>query len=139
MSHNISNRNTILVLLTITCIVTIFHILILTQTIPHQLVWGGKITNFSEIVVMEIISIIINLLFGFTLLIKASLLPLKMQERIINGILWFYCFLFLFNTIGNLFAQTYFEKSLSLITLLIALLLLKVLCTPYKFNENFNQ
>lgn len=47
--------------------------------------------------------------------------------KVVNGALWFFFGVFILNTIGNLFAQTTFEKFFSLLTALFAFLICKLL------------
>ena len=68
--------------------------------------------------VFEGISILVNLLLGLVLLIKGEYLLKLIPTSVVNIILWIFFSLFGLNTIGNIFAETLFEKSFSLLTLI---------------------
>jgi hypothetical protein len=99
-----------------------FHLLVLLGVIPYEIAWGGRLTSVSEMVVFELLSIAINLLFLFLVLQKANWIKRRWSEKKISLGLWIFFFLFLLNTIGNLFAVTAFERSLSMVTFVISVL-----------------
>jgi len=105
----------------------VFHLCIIVKIIPYTIPWGGRLHNDSEMYVFEFVSIGINLFLGFILLMKSHYLKFYFKEKIVNFILWFFFGLFVLNTIGNLFAKTTFENFFSILTLLFALLIWKVL------------
>jgi hypothetical protein len=76
--------------------------------------------------VFEIISIAINSFFAFVLLQKGNFVNPVFSEKVISIILWIFFVLFLLNTIGNLFATTVFEKSLTIVTLVNAILIWRI-------------
>lgn len=112
--------------------VTIFHFSILLGIIPYEITWGGRLKNDSEMYVFETISILVNLILGCTLLIKGNYTKPIISSRVVNTILWLFLFLFVFNTIGNLFAKTNFEKLFSLLTLSFSLLIWIILRKKHK-------
>lgn len=107
--------------------VIVFHVCIIVKIIPYAIAWGGRLHNDSEMYVFEFVSIGVNLFLGFVLLMKSHYLKFYFKEKIVNFILWFFFGLFVLNTIGNLFAKTTFEKFFSILTLLSAILIWKVL------------
>jgi hypothetical protein len=108
-------------------LVIVFHFLIIVKLIPYDIAWGGRLKSDNEMYAFEAISILINLLFISVLLIKGGYLIFQLNEKIINAVLWFFFFIFIFNTIGNLLAKTIFEKLFSVLTLILAVLIGKVL------------
>lgn len=122
-----SSGTAIKVMLSIVVVVMIFHSLIFIKIIPYEITWGGRLKNDAEMYVFESISITINLFLGLTLLIKGNYLKQIIPLGIVNVVLWIFLILFGLNTIGNLFAETIIEKSLSILTLAISILLLIVL------------
>ena len=98
--------------------VILFHLGILTKIIPYDVIWGGRLNNDVEMYVFEGISILVNLLLGLVLLIKGEYLLKLIPTSVVNIILWIFFSLFGLNTIGNIFAETLFEKSFSLLTLI---------------------
>lgn len=120
-------KTAIKIILAIVATVTVFHLCILVGIIPYEITWGGRLKTDEEMYVFESISIIINLLFAATLLIKGQFIKQLIKEKIVNIILWVFLFLFGLNTIGNIFAETVLEKSFSLLTLALAVLIWIVL------------
>ena len=75
----------------------------------------------------ESISILINLFLTYVLLIKGEYVSKLISTKGVNIILWVLLFIFGLNTLGNIFAETLFEKSLSLLTLVFTFLLWNIL------------
>ena len=123
MKNNLSLK----LLLGILNAVIVFHLCIIVKIIPYSIAWGGRLHNDNEMYVFEFVSIGVNLFLGFVLLMKSHYLKFYIKEKIVNFILWFFFGLFVLNTIGNLFAKTIFEKFFSILTLLSAILIWKVL------------
>ena len=117
------------IILALIVAILIFHVCIIFKIIPYDITWGGRLKNDSEMYVFESISILLNLILGWMLLMKGGLAKRILPKKIVNVVLWIFLVLFVFNTIGNLFAETNFEKWFSLLTLalfvLIGIVLLK--------------
>ena len=75
----------------------------------------------------ETISIVINLIFGFVLLMKGGYVKPYLNQRLINIILWIFLILFALNTIGNILAKTNFERSFAVLTLVFSILIWMIL------------
>jgi DNA integrity scanning protein DisA with diadenylate cyclase activity len=118
---------TIKVLLWLIAAVSLFHLTILIKIIPYEITWGGKLKNDAEMYLFESISILINLFLTYVLLIKGEYVSKLISTKVVNIILWIFLFIFGLNTLGNIFAETIFEKSLSLLTLVFTFLLWNVL------------
>ncbi len=110
-------------LLLLSALVTVFHVLILIRLIPFEITWGGNLKTVEEMYVFETLSILINLFFVFILLQKGEYMRYVMGRKTVNFILWIFFTLFVLNTIGNLFAETNFEKFFTLLTLTSAILI----------------
>lgn len=104
-------------------LVVIFHILILLQIIPYNIAWGGRLKTVQEMYVFESLSIALNLFLLWIVWLRAK----NLKPKLVSIILWIFFGIFSLNTIGNLFAQTAFEKYFSILTLIFALLILKIL------------
>ena len=122
-----NSKIAIKILIWLIATVTLFHLAIITKIIPYEVAWGGKINNDAEMYVFESISILINLFLGFILLIKGDYVLSFLTTRVVDIILWIFLLIFGLNTIGNLFAETLFEKSLSLLTLIFTYLIWVIL------------
>lgn len=122
-----TSKLAIKIMLWIITIVTLFHFAILIKIIPYEITWGGRLKNDSEMYVLEIISILINIFLVLVLLIKGERLPAFIPMKVVNIILRVFLILFGLNTIGNIFAKTLFEKSLAIITLSFSYLIIIIL------------
>jgi len=103
--------------------IILFHICIIFKIIPYDIAWGGRLKNDSEMYVFEIISILINIFLSVVLLMKGDIVRFRFSDKVINVILWIFFVIFILNTIGNLFAQTFFEKFFALLTGFSAILI----------------
>lgn len=103
-----------------------FHLLILLKIIPYEITWGGKLKNDSEMYVFGLFSITINSFLLYVLSQKGNFIKPLFSPKTLTLILWVFFGVFALNTLGNLFAETTFEKSFSILTLVNALLLWKI-------------
>jgi hypothetical protein len=105
----------------------VFHFLILFKVIPYDITWGGRLNSDEEMYLFEGVSIAINGILLLLLLLKGRFIGQVKSFKFINFTLWVFLVLFLLNTIGNLFAETTFEKFFALPTLAFVLLLFVIL------------
>jgi hypothetical protein len=127
MISQIPYKKAIDIVLVILSMVSLFHLLVLTEIIPYNIVWAGKINSVSEMRVFEFFSLSINTVIIFVIAIKANYLKWNVPVRFLNGFIWFIFFLFSLNTIGNLFAATNFEKFVfTPMTFILAVLCLRI-------------
>lgn len=117
------SRIYIQILIAICLLILAFHVLILFKVIPYEITWGGKLKSDEEMYVFELISITINAFLLFVLFQKGNYVKTIFGEKVISVILWIFFALFAINTAANLFAETAIEKSFSLLTLLMAVLI----------------
>jgi len=103
---NIAIR-TMLVLLSL---IALFHLLVLSGVIPYTITWGGKLRSLTQMRLMEFMSLLVNALLMVVISMKAGYLNPFLRPRAITLILWFFVVLFALNTVGNLFAESMFEK-----------------------------
>ena len=127
---------TIKILLWLIAAVTLFHLTILIKIIPYEITWGGKLKNDAEMYLFESISILTNLFLGYVLLIKGKFVSKLISTKVVNIILWVFLFIFGLNTLGNIFAETLFEKSLSLLTLVFTFFLWNILKKSKKRHQS---
>jgi hypothetical protein len=107
--------------------VILFHLCIITKIIPYDITWGGRLKNDSEMYVFETISILINVFLSWVLLMKGNLVKYKFSNQVVNGILWIFFAIFILNTIGNIFAKTFFEKFFAILTGLFTILIWNII------------
>ena len=119
---NFMATNVLLVLLSLLVIV---HLLILIRIIPFEFIWGRRLTNASQMVRFESLSVFINLLMVAVVAIDAGMLRVKIPPAVIKGALWAMFILFLINTIGNYTSLNPFERMIfTPLTLVLSLLCL---------------
>jgi len=105
----------------------VFHALILASVIPYDIVWGGRLGNAKEMVLFEILSIGLNTLFLFVILIQAGIIRARISSKLIRGFIWGMLAFFLLNTLGNLASESAFEKAVfTPVTLILSICLLIV-------------
>ena len=99
-----------------------FHLLVLIKIIPYKMVWGGRLKSYNDMYKFEAISLIVNLLFLFILLVKSNYLAISIPNNILTYTFWGMALLFLLNTAGNLVSKNKIEKMVfTPITVLLAL------------------
>ena len=96
-------------LVLILALVVVFHVMVLAGFIPHDLVWGGALKDPARVLLLETISICINMLMLVTVLIKGGYLSIRMSDKPIQVALWLMFSLFLLNTVGNIFSENKWE------------------------------
>ncbi len=100
----------------------VVHALILLGIVPFQMVWGGRLTEHSRMVVFESVSLAVNLLMVLVVLVQAGRLRLKVKAIVLKVALWAMALLFGLNTLGNALSHNTLEKSLfTPLTLLLCL------------------
>jgi hypothetical protein len=115
--HFLSFRASGLLILILLSVVLFYHALIITQVIPYEYVWGGKLTTLEQMHRFETISVAANLLI---LAVATSRLVLQ-DNKCLSVFCWIFSVLYALNTVGNLFAQTKFERSVfTPVTLLLS-------------------
>lgn len=120
-------NNAIKIFLGLLFLIIIFHLCIITKIIPYNITWGGRLQNDTEMYIFETTSILINLFLSWVLLMKGNFVKYKFSSKVVNIILWIYFAVFMLNTIGNIFAKTFFEKQFAFLTGLFSLLLWTIL------------
>ncbi|MDG1398955.1 MAG: DUF2867 domain-containing protein [Polaribacter sp.] len=103
--------------------VLVFHFLILTEQIPYDKVWAGKLNSVEEMKTFETFSILLNTFMLAVLYIKHRQLAQGIKNKVIDMLIWSFSFFFLLNTAGNLFSKNIIELILgTLLTLTSAIL-----------------
>ncbi len=113
--------------------VILLHLAILVKIIPCKVTWGGRLENDAEMFVFEVVSVLTNLFIAVLLLVKGKYLSSFIPMKVVNILLWAFLFIFGMNSLGNMFAETLFEMSLSLLTFIFTYLIWVILKkTPKK-------
>lgn len=104
-------------------LVIFFHLLVLSQLIPFDIVWAGKLSSVEEMQVFESVSLLVNVVLLVILLVKGGFLKWSIPATFLNAVLWIFVAIFLLNSFGNLFSKTSLERYLATpLTLSAALL-----------------
>ncbi|GGK56367.1 hypothetical protein ACD591_14755 [Rufibacter glacialis] len=99
----------------------VFHVLVLCSVIPFTIVGGGRITTQEEMYGVETTVLALNLLFLLISLLVTGYIKWKFSPRILTAALWVMVVVFLLNTVGNFFSNSYLEKLIfTPITLVLA-------------------
>ncbi|HEY0355353.1 MAG TPA: hypothetical protein VGC29_04065, partial [Flavisolibacter sp.] len=100
----------------------VLHCSILLKIVPYQMVWGGRLKSDQEMYRFEFISIIINMVLLFFIIIYSNLLDIGMPGQVSRIILWFMTIVFVLNTFGNAVSKNKWEQRLfTPLTILMAL------------------
>jgi hypothetical protein len=116
-------KTAVLIMLFLLGAVMVFHLLILTENIPFDKVWAGKLKTLEEMRIFETVSILINLLMITVLSIKYKNIQNSTNNKVIDLIIWIFVVLFALNTIGNLFSVSMAELILGTAVTLISTIL----------------
>ena len=123
-------------MLIILCLIIVFHLFVLTQIIPYNIVWGGKFQNVAQMRSFEVVSIGINSLIIFFIALRGKYIKLNLPIKIMNIILWLFVLLFALNTIGNLFAKTITETIVfTPLTFFLLILCFRIVIDRKKLKE----
>ena len=108
-------------------LMVLFHVLVMAQVVPYGVVWGGRLENYSQMLLFEAISIAVNLLMLGAVAISAGMIKVKINRGLLKAALWTMFAVFLLNTIGNLLSNNETEKLIfTPLTLLLALFSLRL-------------
>ena len=114
-------------LIVLTLIALAYHIIIITELIPYDAVWGGRLKSREQMLQFESVSIAINLFMLVVILIKGTYIKIKIPKLIVTSFLWLFAILFALNTVGNLFSVSIWETIIfTPITLISAVLCLRL-------------
>jgi len=113
-------------------IVLIFHFLILTEQIPYDKVWAGKLNSVEEMKSFETFSILFNVFMLTVLYMKYRQLEKGVKNKVIDILIWIFAGFFALNTIGNLFSKSMMELILGTILTLTSAILCFVIVKKEK-------
>ena len=71
-------------LLTSLALLEVFHVLVLLEIAPYEIIWGGQIKDTSSLVVFEGIALILLLLFAIIVAIKIDYIKAKRLKKLAN-------------------------------------------------------
>ena len=106
----------------------IFHVLVLAQVVPSNIVWGGQIGGSqTNLRMLEGISLILTVLFAIVVAIKIGYIKTDKFKNTIRVLLWIIFAYSLLNIIGNLASGVTAENLIfAPISIAIAFLVLRL-------------
>lgn len=110
-------------LLLLSSIVLVFHCLIVLGILPQNWVWAGNAKEYKTLLLLESVSIVMNLILMFVVASKLKLVAAGLNKKVQSSLLWIFVVVFALNTVGNLFAETKVERTFSGLTLIYVILL----------------
>jgi hypothetical protein len=114
-------------LLFILSLVILFHILVITNLIPFDIVWGGRLADKGQMLRLEAISIAVNLVMLLIVCVYAGVLKIKFNPTLLKICFWIMFALFALNTLGNITSKNSFEAFVfTPLTILLALFCLRI-------------
>jgi hypothetical protein len=104
-------------------LLAVFHVLVLLGVIPAEIVWGGMIQGVpSNLITLEIISLLVTLLFLTILAARAGAIPAGRFSGAVRVGVWLIFAYLVLNTLGNLASGVSFENLVfAPVTILLAL------------------
>jgi hypothetical protein len=114
-------------------LIILFHLAVIFGFVPIDVIWGGRLKTQEELYVFESISLVLNALMLWVILLRMDYLKssINPKSKAISVILWLMFCLFLLNTIGNLMAFNNLETYIfTPITLLLAIFSLRLAIKP---------
>jgi hypothetical protein len=105
----------------------LYHLLIIVgiaffNFVPIDYLWGGRLESREQLMGNEIMSLTVMALCLFIVTIHSGWVRIPWMRGIARIALWLICVLFILSTIGNVFAETAFEKSFAILSLCLAFL-----------------
>ena len=89
--------------------ICIFHLLVLFGAVPYTLVWGGRLTSFSGMVVYESVSLVVSLAVMLVVMAKAGYVGI-LRPGVIIAAIWVVFTVFAPSTLGNLVSESNLDK-----------------------------
>jgi len=120
-------RTAVATMLVVFSLFLIFHVLVIAGVVPQEIVWGGRMSTRAELVQFEIVSIATLPLSAVAVYAYGRRRQAGQRAIVLRILMWILVALFVLNTIGNIFAQTDFERyAFTPVTVILALLALRL-------------
>ena len=105
----------------------VFHLMVIFGALPSSIVWGGRLETHSEVVRFELISALIMLICAGFVLLRLKFVSVGKMATLTQIMMWLLVVMFLLNTLGNIFAESLFERlAFTPITVLLAFFSLRL-------------
>jgi hypothetical protein len=118
-------------IMAILSLLVLFHLAVIAGIVlfdyaPVDFLWGGRLETAEELLRFEIVSFLISLVALFFVAIRVGLLHMERLQKAARVVMWLLFVLFLLNTIGNIVAESRFEKFFAIVTIVLALFSLRL-------------
>jgi hypothetical protein len=111
MTKPISTKLAGNILLIIFGLLMVFHILVLLNLLPSDIVWGGQAGDLPlSLRTLETISLIFTALFAIVVAAKIGHIKIGKFISVINVLLWIILAYLFLNTVGNFFSSSSLER-----------------------------
>jgi hypothetical protein len=125
------------VLMFIFSVSMVFHILVVLQVIPFQMVWGGRLKDKNQMILFETFSLVITTIMLLVVGIQLGLLKTKISYKVIRVCLLIMTALFVLNTVGNLNSINKWERMIfTPVTLILSILCFRLAIADKKIVNN---
>lgn len=127
MLKRIPFRAAVNIMLFLLSAMLVYHFLIITQVIPYEATWGGRLKSVEQMYRFESVSILLNLIIVFIVAVKGGYIKRITPGKLTNILLWLIVVLFAFNTIGNIASVSKIEAIIfTPVTLLYTILCARI-------------
>lgn len=127
MKTLISARGAGKVLICLLILLAVFHVLILLRVIPYGIVWGGTINDFTSLITLETVSLLLTVAFIWIISLQIGIVQTEKFKKTIGVSTWIMFGYFVLNTVGNLASGVSAEKWIfTPLTVLMTLLAFRV-------------
>jgi len=115
----------------ITVLLCVLHLAVIIGILffdfaPIEFLWGGRMETAEQLLSFELSSLISSLVVLFLLLVRSGRLHLAKLMQVSHIAMWVLFVLFILNTLGNLLANSLFEKGFAIVSAILAFCLLRV-------------
>lgn len=116
-------------------LLSLFHLIVILGIVffdyaPNKFLWGGRMETIDELLKFEIISLVGSVFCVIIILIRFKSRKSSIFFYFSRVTLWLISILFMFNTAGNLMAESRFEKVFALLTVILSILCLRMALEP---------
>lgn len=127
MKKLISMKIASYIILAINTMALFMHGLILLNILPYGFVWGGRLKKQEDVILFEMISILIQIVFISIVAVKAGYILKGKFKRTSNIGIWAIFAVMILNSLGNLASHSFLETVvMTPITILLALLVFRL-------------
>ncbi len=110
MKKLISAKLAAILLLAILGGLAVFHVLVILGIVPSGVVWGGRIADSSDnLVVLETTSLVVTIIFALIIAARVGYVRVSRFGKVVHVGMWFVFAYFTLNIIGNLASSSSVE------------------------------